>query len=165
MGGITLPNPNGTMPAGAFTPADQQRLNESVAAAQNSVPLTQRMADVNQAQNGLGMKDDEIYSRIRGLGPGLAANRLEKAGVDVRGLIGERTGQGFNEGPGAFSGSGNGVGSKNADVDESEFKRGGSIKNKSKANVVKKMAQGGYVGASSRGDGCAQRGKTKGRFV
>jgi hypothetical protein len=91
MGGITLPNPNGTMPAGAFTPADQQRLNESVAAAQNSVPLTQRMADVNQAQNGLGMKDDEIYSRIRGLGPGLAANRLEKAGVDVRGLIGERT--------------------------------------------------------------------------
>ena len=32
-----------------------------------------------------------------------------------------------------------------------------------KGGAVKKMAKGG--GASSRGDGCAQRGKTKGRFV
>jgi hypothetical protein len=32
-----------------------------------------------------------------------------------------------------------------------------------KGGVVKKMAKGGS--ASSRGDGCAQRGKTKGRFV
>jgi hypothetical protein len=32
-----------------------------------------------------------------------------------------------------------------------------------KGGAVKKMAKGGS--ASSRGDGCAQRGKTKGRFV
>ena len=30
---------------------------------------------------------------------------------------------------------------------------------------TKKMASGGKVSASSRGDGIAQRGKTKGRFV
>lgn len=37
------------------------------------------------------------------------------------------------------------------------FKKGGK---------VKKMAKGGKVSsASKRGDGCAQRGKTKGRFV
>lgn len=36
-----------------------------------------------------------------------------------------------------------------------------------KGGVVKKMASGGAVksSASSRGDGCAARGKTKGRFV
>ena len=38
-------------------------------------------------------------------------------------------------------------------------RRGGSIKQKS----VKKMAKGGS--ASSRADGCARKGKTKGRFV
>jgi hypothetical protein len=136
-GGITLPNDDGGMPEGAFTSADQRRLNEMVAAERNSIPLTQRMADVSQAQNGLGMKDNEIYSRIRGLGPGLAASRLEKAGVDVPGLIGNRTGSGFDAGPG--------------------FKKGGA---------VKKMAKGGSTSsASKRADGCAQRGKTKGRFV
>jgi hypothetical protein len=40
------------------------------------------------------------------------------------------------------------------DADSDGMKRGGK---------VKKMAGGGS--ASSRGDGCAQRGKTKGRFV
>jgi len=34
-----------------------------------------------------------------------------------------------------------------------------------KGGVVKKMASGGKVSASSRGDGIAQRGKTKGRFI
>lgn len=37
-----------------------------------------------------------------------------------------------------------------------------------KGGVVKKMAKGGAVSASSaskRGDGCAAKGKTKGRFV
>ena len=98
---------------------------------------TGTMEDAIEVQRGLGLRDDgSTYSRIRGLGPGLAARQLEKQGVDIPGLIGNRTGSGFDAGPG--------------------FKKGGA---------VKKMAQGGYVGASSRGDGCAQRGKTKGRFV
>ena len=42
------------------------------------------------------------------------------------------------------------------------FKKGGSVKKK----PVKKMAKGGSVSsASKRADGCAQRGKTKGRMV
>lgn len=43
----------------------------------------------------------------------------------------------------------------------SQFKKGGQVKKK-----PKKMAKGGTVSsASKRGDGCAQRGKTKGRMV
>jgi hypothetical protein len=44
----------------------------------------------------------------------------------------------------------------------SRFKKGGSVKKK----PAKKMAKGGSVSsASKRGDGCCQRGKTKGRMV
>ena len=43
----------------------------------------------------------------------------------------------------------------------SGMKKGGKIKKKPMA--VKKMAKGGT--ASKRGDGCATKGKTKGRFV
>jgi hypothetical protein len=39
------------------------------------------------------------------------------------------------------------------------FKEGGEVKKK-----PKKMAKGGST-ASKRADGCAQKGKTKGRFV
>jgi hypothetical protein len=34
-----------------------------------------------------------------------------------------------------------------------------------KGGHVKKMAKGGSVSASKRADGCAMRGKTKGRMV
>jgi len=99
---------------------------------------TGTMEDAIEVQRGLGLRDDgSTYSRIRGLGPGLAARQLEKQGVDIPGLIGNRTGSGFDAGPG--------------------FKKGGA---------VKKMAKGGSTSsASKRADGCAQRGKTKGRFV
>lgn len=42
------------------------------------------------------------------------------------------------------------------------MKKGGVVKKMAKGGVVKKMATGG---ASRRGDGCATRGKTKGRMV
>ena len=42
------------------------------------------------------------------------------------------------------------------------MKKGGVVKKMAKGGVVKKMAAGG---ASRRGDGCATRGKTKGRMV
>ncbi len=46
---------------------------------------------------------------------------------------------------------------KREEIEKSESKRnGGSVK-------VKKMAKGGS--ASSRADGCAQRGKTRGKFI
>jgi hypothetical protein len=47
---------------------------------------------------------------------------------------------------------------------EYDFKKGGAVKSKAKSVCMK---SGGSVksSASSRGDGCAQRGKTKGRIV
>jgi len=81
--------------------------------------------------------------RLQQLGPNRsyfnqdAAERLSPRGVDLQGLMNKRTGPGFDAGPG--------------------FKKGGA---------VKKMAKGGSTtSASKRADGCAQRGKTKGRFV
>jgi len=38
-GGITLPNPDGTYPSGAWTPEKQRELNQSMAAQQGSAPL------------------------------------------------------------------------------------------------------------------------------
>lgn len=43
-----------------------------------------------------------------------------------------------------------------AQEESSQMKKGGR---------VKKYAKGGAVSASRRGDGCAQRGKTKGRMI
>lgn len=40
----------------------------------------------------------------------------------------------------------------------------GAVKKKAKGGKVKKMAKGGST-ASKRADGCATKGKTKGRFV
>lgn len=47
------------------------------------------------------------------------------------------------------------------------MKRGGMVKKTTKSAPVKKIASGGAVksSASNRGDGCAARGKTKGRMV
>ena len=59
------------------------------------------------------------------------------------------SGDGFKVGAGRMQGGGMGVGAK------VKFAKGGK---------VKKMAKGGST-ASKRADGCAVKGKTKGRFV
>ena len=48
--------------------------------------------DVKRVKSGLYMDkgDDRVYSRERGLGPGMAARRLEGRGVDIKGLAGNR---------------------------------------------------------------------------
>ncbi len=48
--------------------------------------------DVKRVKSGLYMQegDDKVYSRERGLGPGMAAKRLKDRGVDVKGLAGNR---------------------------------------------------------------------------
>ena len=48
--------------------------------------------DVKRVKSGLYMNKDEdrVYSRERGLGPGMAAKRLEGRGVDIKGLAGNR---------------------------------------------------------------------------
>ena len=83
-------------------------------------------ADIKRAKEGLAMEkgDNAIYSKERGLGPGMAAKRLEKRGVDIPGLVGKRV-----------------------------------------RDEAVGMKKGGKVSASSRADGCAQRGKTRGKLV
>jgi hypothetical protein len=141
---------------------------------------TATAADVRNASNLYYNDNNEIRSGLRNPGPFMAANRLETQGVDIPGLIGNRPGVGMDMGetipnpdartwrrplPGMAK-SGGGSKSDDYDYDNAVFKRGGAIKNKAEANVVKKMAKGGATGsASKRADGCAQRGKTKGRFV
>jgi hypothetical protein len=48
--------------------------------------------DVKNVKSNLYMQkdDDKVYSKVRGLGPGMAARRLEGRGVDVKGLAGNR---------------------------------------------------------------------------
>ena len=107
-------------------------------------------ADIERAKRGLYKKPGEaaIYSRERGLGPGMARRRLEERGVDIEGLI-------ANE------------------PTDSDMKQGGTVKSAKYMSFsktgkpagmkpVKKMASGGS--ASKRGDGIAQRGKTKGKM-
>ena len=120
-------------------------------------------ADVDRAKRSLykNKEDSKIYSRERGLSPGMAAKRLENRGVDMRGLV-------ANE--------------QNPD-DLGSYKKGGKVKHEDvkmdksmmqkavnkhegrlhKGATMTKLAKGGT--ASSRGDGIAQRGKTKGMQV
>jgi len=89
------------------------------------------MDDVSQVEEGI-YTDSETgkqMSKIRGLGPSMAARRLQKDS---------------DEGRFAMPGQG----------DVGQFMK--------KGGAVKKMASGGS--ASKRGDGIAQRGKTKGRM-
>jgi len=78
-------------------------------------------------------------------------------GVSIGSVPGGRTGLRFDQGNTRFGvgvghgGIGAGIGAK--------FKEGGKVK-------AKKMAKGGSVSsASKRADGCATKGKTKGKFV
>ena len=75
--------------------------------------------------------------------------------------------------PGNSVGTGRGVifstsfggnpGGGSGTIDKHAF-TAGAVKKKAKGGKVKKMAKGGST-ASKRGDGCATKGKTKGRFV
>ena len=119
--------------------------------------------DVKRVKSSLYMNkdDDKMYSRERGLGPGMAAKRLEGRGVDVKGLAGNRA---------------------NED-DLGSYKKGGKVKHEDKkmdkkmmqkavnkhegrlhkGQPVTKLASGGS--ASARADGCATKGKTKGTMI
>jgi hypothetical protein len=112
--------------------------------------------DVKNAKSGLYMQkdDDKVYSQVRNMGPGMARRRLEERGVDTKGMIGNRA---------------------NPD-DLGSYKKGGMVKtdmmqkavNKHEGRLHKgepmtKLAKGGS--ASSRADGCATKGKTKGAMI
>jgi hypothetical protein len=107
----------------------EKAYNKAMPEADTTFNMSERKdfdADIKRAKEGLAMEkgDNTIYSKERGLGPGLAAKRLEKRGVDIPGLVGKRV-----------------------------------------RNEAVGMKKGGKVSASSRADGIATKGKTKGRFV
>jgi hypothetical protein len=106
----------------------EKAYNKAMPEADTTFNMSERKdfdADIKRAKEGLAMEkgDNTIYSKERGLGPGIAAKRLEKRGVDIPGLVGKRV-----------------------------------------RNEAVGMKKGGMT-ASSRADGCAERGKTRGRIV
>jgi hypothetical protein len=94
----------------------------------------------------------EGYSMERGLGPTLAAGRLRKDSDE-----GRYAAPGYGDQGQFFGGSGRGGAKPNTDEEltsgKSAMKKGGK---------VKKMASGGS--ASSRADGIAVKGKTRGKM-
>ena len=109
---------------------------------------------------------------------GILARGAPSAGSAGRGI----GGSGFSVGtvgmpmadvsraPGNSVGTGRGItfsiGSSGPGGNPQDFGRNANVKKKAKGGSVKKMAKGGKVGsASKRADGCATKGKTKGRFV
>ena len=94
----------------------------------------------------------EGYSMERGLGPTLAAERLRKDSDE-----GRYAAPGYGDQGQFFGGSGRGGARPNTDEEltsgKSAMKKGGK---------VKKMANGGS--ASSRADGIAVKGKTRGKI-
>ena len=106
----------------------EKAYNKAMPEADTTFNMSERKdfdADIKRAKEGLAMEkgDKTIYSKERGLGPGIAAKRLEKRGVDIPGLVGKRV-----------------------------------------RNEAVGMKKGGKVSASSRADGIAQRGKTRGKM-
>jgi hypothetical protein len=118
--------------------------------------------DVKRVKDSLYMNEgeDRMYSRERGLGPGMAGKRLRDRGVDLEGLVGNRA---------------------NAE-DLGDYKKGGKVHedvkmdksmmqkavNKHESNLHKgqpmtKLAKGGTFRSSA--NGIAQRGKTKGTMI
>ena len=113
-------------------------------------------ADVDRAKRSLykNKEDSKIYSRERGLAPGMAAKRLEDRGVDLRGLVANEA---------------------NPD-DLGSYKKGGKVKHED-VKMDKKMMQkavnkhegrlhkGSAMTKLSKGGGIESRGKTKGKMI
>jgi len=84
-------------------------------------------------------------------------------GTPVQSLV--NPGQSFGTGVGARFGTSFGPGvAGSGPVDMRKNAIPGAVKKAAKGGKIKKMAKGGST-ASKRADGCATKGKTKGRFV
>jgi hypothetical protein len=93
-----------------------------------------------------------------GGGSGISVGRVGNA---IRDLSGRSFGSGVGVRFGTSLGGSGGGGSSSA---SDKFITKAAVKKKAKGGSVKKMAKGGST-ASKRADGCATKGKTKGRFV
>ena len=105
--------------------------------------------------------DATLYSRERGLKPGMSRRRLDERGVDVRALAANEANP---EDLGSYKKGGK-VKHEDVKMDKSMMQK---AVNKHEGRLHKgqpmtKLAKGGT--ASSRADGCAVKGKTKGTMV
>jgi len=93
-------------------------------------------ADIDIAKSGLKLDESgNISSRIRGLGPSIAARNLKDEGVNVKQLI-------------AGKDQGNLGSAEEEPLEKNKYAKGGKVGS-----------------ASARADGCAERGKTKGTMI
>ena len=95
----------------------EKAYNKAMPEADTTFNMSERKdfdTDIKRAKESLAMKegDNAVYSKERGLGPGMAARRLEKRGVDIPGLVGKRV---RNEAVGMKKGGAVGSASKRAD--------------------------------------------------
>ena len=128
--------------------------------------------DVKRVKSGLYMNKDEdrVYSRERGLGPGMAAKRLEERGVDIKGLAGNRANE---EDLGSYKKGGMTKSDMKEDMkmDKAQdkamikkaFKQHDAQEHKGGKGTSLKLAKGGTF--RSAANGIAQRGKTKGTQI
>ena len=127
--------------------------------------------DVKNVKSNLYMQkgDDKVYSKVRGLGPGMAAKRLEGRGVDVKGLAGNRANE---EDSGSYKKGGMAKADMKQDkgmMQKAVNKHEGRLH---KGSPMTKLAGGGMaaskmgsVKSSSSRDGIATKGKTKGTMI
>jgi hypothetical protein len=149
--------------------------------------------DVKNVKSNLYMQkgDDKVYSKVRGLGPGMAAKRLEGRGVDTKGLAGNRAneedsgsykkggnvkkmnmggyaggGMPMKDGKPAFVGDGKGKMAKGGIATSLKAHAAAPA---SKAHGMKSggmaASKMGSVKTSSSRDGIATKGKTKGKMI
>lgn len=130
--------------------------------------------DVKRVKSGLYMNkgEDRVYSRERGLGPSMAAQRLEKRGVDIKGLAGNRAN---DEDLGSYKKGGKvkkmntggyasgGMAHEDVKMDKKMMQKAVN-KHESrlhKGEPMTKFSKGGVT----RADGCVTKGHTKGTMV
>ena len=124
-------------------------------------------ADVKRVKSSsyMNKNDDRVYSRERGLSPGIAGKRLSDRGVEVKGLAGNRAN---SEDLGSYKRGG--MSKMMASGGMPKALKAHAAKPASKAHaglksggMAKMMSSGGS--ASKRADGIATQGKTKGKMM
>jgi hypothetical protein len=151
--------------------------------------------DVKRVKSGLYMNKDEdrVYSRERGLGPGMAARRLEGRGVDIKGLAGNRANEddrgdfkkggkvkkmnmGGYAGGGmpmvmkdgqkvpAFAADGKGKMAKGG-MAKADMKQDKSMMQKAVNKHEGRLHKGATMTKLAKGGGIESRGKTKGKMI
>ena len=140
-------------------------------------------ADVDRVKRSLykNKEDSKIYSRERGLSPGMAAKRLENRGVDMRGLVAneqnpddlgsyKKGGSVKKMNMGGYAADGKGKMAKGG-MAKADMKQDKSMMQKAvnkhegrlhKGSTMTKLAKGGYTKSA---DGIATKGKTKGTQI